>query len=226
MRELSLVMQLSDSALPIGGFSFSSGLESAVECGVVHDEESLREYLSALVRSYASMDSVASLVAFDSAQRGDLDGVIRAEKAILTRKLGCENREMMLKMGGRLMQLALRIIPSQELLRWQELELKGEFCAAYPIVMALLFHILELPRFALFTALGFGVANLALSASLRLMRLSHYTTQRILYDVSQQLSELYDKYRSSDIGSMQQFAPQLEIVASLHEIGTKRVFMN
>ena len=41
---LSRMMQFGDSMLPVGAFAFSNGLESAVQKGVVHDAETLRQY--------------------------------------------------------------------------------------------------------------------------------------------------------------------------------------
>ena len=38
--ELFRLMEFSDSALPVGGFSFSCGVETATACGMIHDEES------------------------------------------------------------------------------------------------------------------------------------------------------------------------------------------
>jgi urease accessory protein len=36
------LLQFGDSALPVGGFSFSNGLESAIQQNIVHDADSLR----------------------------------------------------------------------------------------------------------------------------------------------------------------------------------------
>jgi urease accessory protein len=46
---LSRLLTWFSPAFPIGAFSFSHGLEWAVEAGDVHDRESLREWLSALL---------------------------------------------------------------------------------------------------------------------------------------------------------------------------------
>ena len=40
---LARMLQFGDSMFPVGGFSFSNGLESAVQKGVVTDVDSLRD---------------------------------------------------------------------------------------------------------------------------------------------------------------------------------------
>ena len=42
---LMMLMQLASPALPVGGFSYSEGLEAAVEHGLVHDEASAQTWL-------------------------------------------------------------------------------------------------------------------------------------------------------------------------------------
>ncbi len=51
MRPLSLLLQLSDSALPTGGFSHSYGLEQYIFRGEVHDERTFSQWLHAFVAS-------------------------------------------------------------------------------------------------------------------------------------------------------------------------------
>ncbi|CAG8487443.1 8835_t:CDS:2 [Paraglomus brasilianum] len=52
-KEDWLLWQLSDSALPTGGFVASSGLESAIHSGNVHDITSLSNFLSSSIKNYA-----------------------------------------------------------------------------------------------------------------------------------------------------------------------------
>nr|CAG8467875.1 5969_t:CDS:2 [Entrophospora candida] len=52
-REDWLLWQISDSALPTGGFVASSGLESAIQTGYVHDIPSLSIFLSSSIDNYA-----------------------------------------------------------------------------------------------------------------------------------------------------------------------------
>ena len=63
-------------------------------------------------------------------------------------------------------------------------------------------------------------------ANMRLMRLSHYTSQEILYRLSPLCEEFYDLYGELSLEDMSSFAPTLELSTSLHERGKGRLFMN
>jgi urease accessory protein len=50
------LMHLADSALPVGGFAFSNGLEAAVKSGVVASCAELEAYLKTALRQWAAFD--------------------------------------------------------------------------------------------------------------------------------------------------------------------------
>ena len=82
------------------------------------------------------------------------------------------------------------------------------------------------PEKELFCSHQYGVINMVVSAALRCVRVSHYDTQRILFGAAESLGELYNKVIDMDFDDMYTFVPQIGILASLHEKGTKRMFMN
>src|SRR5271169_2170009 len=46
IAELTALLHLASPALPIGAFSYSQGLESAIEQGLIHDGDSAREWIA------------------------------------------------------------------------------------------------------------------------------------------------------------------------------------
>lgn len=55
------LLEFTDSAFPVGTFSFSNGLETAAEEGLVHDAATLEQYTQDIVRRPPSPDGVAAL---------------------------------------------------------------------------------------------------------------------------------------------------------------------
>ena len=109
MTDLGLVMrllQLGDSAFPVGAFSFSNGLEAAVQQAVVRDAETLAQFVRTATEQSAACDGIALLAAHRAARDGDRDGVIRADRALFRRKLNEEMRTMTVRMGQKLGEVA------------------------------------------------------------------------------------------------------------------------
>lgn len=217
---------ISDSALPIGAFSFSLGLEGAVESGMVYDLRTLEEYTIGALYGAAECDGIALLESFRAVAEGDHERIVDADLRLLSFKTGKEAREMTLRMGRRLAELTRSICPTpitQEFYRWIE---EGITEGCYPTAQAVAGFALGIGEKALYAAHLYGVANTLLSAALRLMRLSHYDSQRLLYRLSPLCQKLYERYGGLSLGQMSSFVPSLELAASLHERGNGRLFMN
>ncbi len=217
---------LSDSALPVGSFSFSMGLEGAVESGIVCDIPSLEEYIKGVLHATAECDGIALLESFRAASLGDYARLVDADHRLYATKASEEARVMTTRMGRRLADLLHSIAPtplSLNLLEWVK---DGVTIGTYPIVQAASGVVLGVEERALYAAHLYGVANTTLSAAMRLMRLSHYTSQQIIYRLSSLCDGLYDNYGSLTLEDMTSFAPTLELATSLHEKGKGRLFMN
>lgn len=226
LLSLFRLAQLSDSALPVGSFSFSMGIEAAVNQGLVCDLRSLEDYTRGSLRSIAECDGVALLEGFRAASVGNHPRLLEADQRLFAFKSGEEQRTMTCKMGHRLSQLLHSIAPTpltERLAGWIE---GGVTKGTYPISQAVAGVVLGTSERALFVAHLYGTATTILSASLRLMRLSHFDTQRILYRMGELCEGLYDLSSERTLEDMSSFAPTLSLAASLHERGVGRLFMN
>jgi len=72
----------------------------------------------------------------------------------------------------------------------------------------------------------YGVANAILGAALRLMRVSHVDTQRMLYALNADAETAYRSAAAADLSDMAGFAPLTEILAAVHVKAHVRLFMN
>jgi urease accessory protein len=220
------LIQLSDSALPIGTFSFSAALETAAAERLVVDADSLRLYVQAVVHQSLTADAVAAMAAFRAASEGDYEGVLYADHVVMMYRMGEESRRMLCRMGRRMAELGALLTGCEMVERWNSDIRSGATPGSHPVALALVAHAMGLSQRMLFASHIYGVASLPLNAALRCVKVSHYDTQLILHDVVAEAMSRYKDVASLSISDMNCFTPELDILASLHEVGSQRMFMN
>lgn len=97
--DLIRIMQFGDSVLPVGAFTFSNGVESAVQTGIVYDVATLKGFVLTALKQSASCDGIGLIVAHRAVIAGNLEEIIHADWAINNRKLNEESRLMSTRMG-------------------------------------------------------------------------------------------------------------------------------
>ena len=224
--ELMRVLQFGDSMLPVGSFSFSNGLESAIQLGVVHDLETLRGFVQTAVDQGASSDGVALLWAFRAARGEEFEGILRADRAVYNRKLNEEMRTMTVRMGRKLAEMSERVLGPGPVSTWLGAIQAGEAPGCYPVGQALVFAALGLSEEDAFVVHQYGLASMMVAASLRLMRVHYLDAQAILYQVNGRAEESYGQIAGASLDDMAAFAPVMDILASAHVRATVRMFMN
>ncbi|MBE2238245.1 MAG: urease accessory protein UreF [Caldilineaceae bacterium] len=220
------VLQFGDSMLPVGSFSFSNGLESAIQLGLVSDVKSLHEFVLTVTQQTAGVDGVALLEAHRAARADDMDRILRADACLLQRKLNEEMRLMTTRMGKKLAEMGIRILQSSLLTQWLAAINRGATPGAYPIGQGLLFADLGLAEEAAFAVHQYGVASMVLGAALRLMKVDHLETQSILFDVNTRAASDFERCSRARLEDMAAFAPELDILAAVHVKAHVRMFMN
>lgn len=226
MLHLARLLQFADSTLPVGTFAFSNGLESAVQTGVVHDRESLAEFVRLVVRQAARMDGIALLHAHRAVRAGAYDAVIEADHALWCRRVGEEQQLMLSRMGRKLAELALKISDFPVLARWLADIKAGAALGCFPIAQALAFAQLGADEREAFTVHHYGVAAMVLGAAVRLMRIDHLDTQRILFAAQEEVEAHYLAVRALELEEMSTFAPVFDVLVAHHTTAHVRLFMN
>ena len=226
MTALSRLLQFTDSTFPVGTFSFSNGLETASFEGMVHDAGTLRELAQSQALQAAFSDGVAALHAHRAYLRGDYEAIAEADRTLMLFKMNDEARLMLRRMGKKLAELSARLFDSELMSRWLE-DIKAEkLTGSYPVAQGIAYAAAGVDEKALFCAHQYGVINMVLSAALRCVKVSHYDTQKILFELSDQVEALYQEASEMELKDMHAFFPELDILASLHEKGNMRMFMN
>ncbi|MEI4744339.1 urease accessory protein UreF [Rhodococcus erythropolis] len=220
------MMQFSDSMFPVGSFSFSNGLESAVAQGIVTGGPSLREFVLSATHQGATCDGIAVLAAHRGATAGDFSAILAADHAVIERKLNEEARTMSTRMGKKLAELGGRLAGETLFNKWLAAIASGETPGTYPVGLGIAFAEMGSPEEDAFTVNQYGVAMTLLGAALRIVRVDHLATQEILFEVNQSAGREYAAVRDYGLGDMSNFAPMIDILAAVHVKAHVRMFMN
>jgi len=223
---LARMLQFGDSMFPVGAFAFSGGLESAVQKRVVTDAATLEAFARTAVEQAATGDGIALVWAHRAAEAGDVDELVRIDERVYARKLSSETRTMSVRMGKKFAEMGAEVTGTPLLAAWRERIDRGATPGCYPVALAVNFAAQGLPARDAFVVHQYGVAAMILSAALRLMKIGHVDTQRMLYRLNADSDAAYELAARARLADMAGFAPLAEILAAAHVKAHVRLFMN
>src|SRR5262245_3786307 len=196
------VLQFGDSMFPVGGFNFSCGIESAIQTGVVADAATLHAFTQTAVEQAARGDGIALIAAHRAAAAGDVDALIGIDEQVFVRKLSGEMRTMSVRMGKKFTAMGVQIIGAPLLCKWRECIEASLTPGCYPVALGVNFAGQGLPSLGAFAVHQYGVAATTLSAALRLMKISHVETQKILYEINEGVEAAYESAAAARLSDM------------------------
>jgi len=223
---LARLLQFGDSMFPIGGFSFSCGLESAVQTGVVNDRATLHAFARTALEQAARGDGIALVAAHRAAAKGEVEALIAIDRQVLARKPSDETRTMSTRMGRKFTELGVEVVGAPLIKTWLARIAEGATPGCYPVALAVNFAAQGLSARAAFLVHHYGATTAILGAALRLMRISHVDTQAILYDLNSGVDAAYELAAAARLSDMAGFAPLSDILAAVHTKAHVRLFMN
>ncbi len=211
------LLQLSSAALPVGGYSFSQGLEAAAEEGWLRNREEINAWLSLqLSEGHAKVDLPLLLRQMDAAQRCNADDLRRWNAWVLACRDTTELRAAEIAMGEALLRLAP---PLKIDVPWQA---QGETAFITSFAMVATHWHIE-PKLACHGYLWSWLEN-QVAAATRLTALGQTAAQQLLDVVLQELPEVVNKaagVADEEIGSS---LPALALASSRHEQQYSRLF--
>lgn len=119
LNDLALlsILQLASPSLPVGAYSYSDGLETLIDKGVIDNQQSLRQWLEQELRYGAiRLEAAAMVRAYRSVKSSDLEALGYWNAWVTARQETAELRSQSWQMGYSLMRLLLDLPPQQNML--------------------------------------------------------------------------------------------------------------
>jgi urease accessory protein len=216
------LMWLASPALPVGGFSYSEGLEAAVESGRVGTEAQAATWLvDQLQLALARSDLAVLARALPAWRRGDGPTVTELNDWVLCTRETHELRQQTMQMGRSMLEwLKNRDAADSRLSVLAALAP----APAWPIAFALAAAQTEATSREALLAFAFGWAEAMVQAALKAVPLGQSAGQRILAALAEQIPAAVDGALALPDSARQAFAPMLAILSAQHETQYSRLF--
>ena len=212
---------LASPALPVGGFSYSEGLETAVERAGVATESIAADWLDDQLHLSLARGDLAVIAQAIPAWRQDQQVRIRQlNDWVLQTRETSELRAQTEQMGRSL----LAWLGNHEGTNALHLQACAELPPTYPVTFALAASQTQAGVRDCLLAYAFGWAENMVQAALKSVPLGQSSGQRILARLSQRIPAAVEQASSLADDERQAFSPMLAILSSQHETQYSRLF--
>jgi urease accessory protein len=223
-RSLLHGLRFIDSFFPLGGYAYSSGLEAAVQAGVVRNAEDLARYVEDILRgSLGSREVVAVGLALQAAGQGTLGAAVDVDQELEAMKTSRESRLASRQMGRQMIRIASEHAEGQPVLRDFHVAVEaGRTPGHLPVSLGLTLGAYGWNRVDAQGAYLYHSAAGLVSASLKLLPIGQREAQRLLMDVTPLIDELSGAAERRTV--LVAWSPVQEICAMRHSRLPSRLF--
>jgi urease accessory protein len=221
-KALLQLMQLASPALPVGGFSYSEGLEAAVESGHVGSEALAGDWLlDQLQLSLERADLPVLAQALPAWQANDLMRIVELNDWVTWTRESAEMRQQTQQMGRSLAEW-LKNVDTPDARVAQLVALRP--APTWPVAFALAAAQTAAPGRDVLLAFGFGWAENMVQAAMRSVPLGQSAAQRMLARLIDALPDAVQRAAALSDDQRQAFTPMLAILSAQHETQYSRLF--
>ena len=219
---LAHLLRLSSPALPVGAFSYSQGLEWAVEANDVSDEQSGGDWIGALLATTMTRFELPLLVRLYRAWKAtDLDAAREWNDQFRASRETAELRAETLQMGS---ALRLALAASGEFDTAQATRLDAINAITFPAAFAFAAEAWGISPEDCALGYAWSWSEGQVTAAMKLVPLGQSAGQRILARLTPEMARAVETAMVLEDDDLSNFAPLYAIASSRHETQYTRLF--
>jgi len=212
---------LASPALPVGGFSYSEGLEAGVDSSRVATEKEASDWLTdQLQLTLARADLPVLARAVTAWRANDLPTLHALNAWLLQTRETSELRAQTVQMGRSLVEW----LRNHDGIDAAHLQTCAALEPSYPMAFALAAASTQAPVRDCLLAYAFGWAENMMQAAIKAVPLGQSAGQRILARLAAEIPAAVDAACQLPEADWQAFSPMLAILSSQHETQYSRLF--
>src|SRR5215469_12735155 len=222
IRKLIALLHLASPALPIGAYSYSQGLEAAIDAQLVHDAESAQAWIQSGLEQVLAVNELPTLsIIYRAWEAASFCEVERLNAWFLASRESLELRQETEQMGWSLARLALA-------LRWHDERRQAVLSSLKPVCLPTAFAYsaggLGVDQESCVSAYCFSWAENQVAAAVKSVPLGQNAGQKILFAMHALIPDAVLRAIATTPDQISTFAPHLAILSARHASQYSRLF--
>lgn len=223
-----LLLQITDSVFPIGGYAHSYGLETYVQKGLVSNEKQAKEYVEKyIVHSMTYTDLAAIRFAYESLAHPGLESIFEMEEKINASRGAMEIQAAGIKLAIRFIKTVAGYVPKKHAERWNHYMagragIKHPYAVAYGVFCAL--SGIEMEQSI--TAFAYNQVSAMVVNCVKSIPLSQTAGQNILFSMQGEIIRAVEAATVLPESHFLKSSPGFELRGMQHEALYSRLYMS
>jgi urease accessory protein len=221
------LLQLCDTALPIGAYTFSNGLETYTQQGFIPNVLALQEWLETALHHVVHGSHLLPIaLAYRATAVANWIQLEHLDQHLTAMKYPRELREASVKTGQGLLRLAVQVWPGPAVERLHALCQQHRVSGHQALVLGVIGCQLGYEERIIIEAGGYQWLSSVMSAALRLLPIGQLAGQQLLAALLPHLPVIADDIQQQSWDDLSSAAPDFDIRAMQHETLYTRLFQS